>query len=74
MLLGNGLNCAKILPESAAKFFVYENIKIMISNKTNKDLTMWQRFLAGSAAGAISQVGLFSFFIIILVSSAYVKQ
>lgn len=53
---GNGLNCAKILPESATKFFVYENIKMMISQKTNKDLTVYQRFLAGAAAGAISQL------------------
>eukprot|EP00026_Physarum_polycephalum_P001854 Phypoly_transcript_01857.p1 GENE.Phypoly_transcript_01857~~Phypoly_transcript_01857.p1 ORF type:complete len:498 (+),score=68.14 Phypoly_transcript_01857:112-1605(+) len=53
---GNGLNCVKIFPESAAKFFVYENLKQLIADGTpTQELTIGQRFLAGSAAGAFSQ-------------------
>ena len=54
---GNGLNCVKIFPESAAKFFVYENMKQIIAGGVpSPELTIWQRFIAGSIAGAISQV------------------
>jgi solute carrier family 25 (mitochondrial phosphate transporter), member 23/24/25/41 len=54
---GNGLNCAKILPESAAKFFVYEHIKrALASGSPSNELSIGQRFVAGSVAGALSQV------------------
>lgn len=56
---GNGLNCAKIMPESATRFFVYENLKYIMSmhsSGTTKDLSIGQRFVAGSIAGALSQV------------------
>jgi solute carrier family 25 phosphate transporter 23/24/25/41 len=54
---GNCLNCVKIFPESAAKFFVYENMKQLIADgKPSNELTIYQRFFAGSVAGATSQV------------------
>ncbi|TKR81165.1 hypothetical protein L596_015088 [Steinernema carpocapsae] len=53
---GNGINVIKIAPESAIKFMAYEQAKRVIQRlKGNTDLTIYERFLAGSTAGAISQ-------------------
>lgn len=53
---GNGINVLKIAPESALKFMAYEQAKKFIRSKSsNKDLTILQRFLAGSIAGSFSQ-------------------
>ncbi|KAG1659261.1 Calcium-binding mitochondrial carrier protein SCaMC-2-B [Nymphon striatum] len=53
---GNGINVLKIAPETALKFMTYEQIKQLIRNYTGKDqLSIYERFLAGSSAGGISQ-------------------
>ncbi len=51
---GNLINCLKVTPESALKFGTYEQIKTMIGNDNDK-LDPMERFLAGTAAGWISQ-------------------
>uniref|UniRef100_A0A7E4VED8 EF-hand domain-containing protein n=1 Tax=Panagrellus redivivus TaxID=6233 RepID=A0A7E4VED8_PANRE len=53
---GNGINVIKIAPESAIKFMAYEQAKRVIQNmKHSNELTVGERFLAGSSAGAFSQ-------------------
>ncbi|XP_014665203.1 PREDICTED: calcium-binding mitochondrial carrier protein SCaMC-1-like [Priapulus caudatus] len=52
---GNFINVLKIAPESAIKFMAYEQIKRLIRRNDHTDVTIGQRFCAGSAAGAISQ-------------------
>uniref|UniRef100_A0A914XEQ0 EF-hand domain-containing protein n=1 Tax=Plectus sambesii TaxID=2011161 RepID=A0A914XEQ0_9BILA len=53
---GNGINVAKIAPESAIKFMAYEQIKRLIrKNNADGELAIGERFIAGSTAGAISQ-------------------
>ncbi|KAI6173789.1 hypothetical protein M3Y98_01120200 [Aphelenchoides besseyi] len=53
---GNGINVVKIAPESAFKFMAYEQVKRLIQRfKGSNELSIYERFLAGSAAGAISQ-------------------
>lgn len=56
MWRGNGINVLKIAPESALKFMAYEQVKKFIrSQSSNKELTIMQRFFAGSVAGGFSQ-------------------
>jgi len=52
---GNGLNVIKIAPESALKYQAYDDMKRFIKGRDNRDLAMYERFLAGSFAGAFSQ-------------------
>ncbi|XP_022192471.1 calcium-binding mitochondrial carrier protein SCaMC-1-B isoform X1 [Nilaparvata lugens] len=52
---GNGLNVIKIAPESALKFMAYEKAKRMIRSSTREELTIAERFVAGSLAGGVSQ-------------------
>jgi len=52
---GNGLNVIKIAPESALKFGAYDEMKRFIKGKDNRDLFIYERFMAGSFAGAFSQ-------------------
>ncbi|MFH4975065.1 hypothetical protein AB6A40_001774 [Gnathostoma spinigerum] len=53
---GNGINVIKIAPESAIKFMAYEQMKRLIKQiRGDVELSVWERFLAGSLAGAISQ-------------------
>lgn len=53
---GNGVNVAKIAPETAIKFMAYEQMKRMLLRlKGEGELTVFERFVAGSSAGAISQ-------------------
>uniref|UniRef100_A0A1I7SLT4 Calcium-binding mitochondrial carrier protein SCaMC-2 n=1 Tax=Bursaphelenchus xylophilus TaxID=6326 RepID=A0A1I7SLT4_BURXY len=53
---GNGINVVKIAPESAFKFMAYEQIKRLIQRwKGSEELSIQERFLAGSSAGAIAQ-------------------
>ncbi|KAL1130729.1 hypothetical protein AAG570_011970 [Ranatra chinensis] len=53
---GNGINVLKIAPESALKFMAYEQAKRLIrNNNTTRDLTIYERFIAGSLAGGFSQ-------------------
>jgi len=52
---GNGLNVIKIAPESALKFGAYDEAKRLIKGNANRDLTIVERFCAGSFAGVFSQ-------------------
>lgn len=60
---GNFVNCVKIAPESAIKFFAYENMKRILSGgeqMTDKSrIGIRERFIAGSAAGICSQFSIF---------------
>lgn len=55
MWRGNGINVLKIAPESALKFAAYEKIKRLIRGDDKRQMTIGERFLAGAAAGGISQ-------------------
>ncbi|KAJ9598293.1 hypothetical protein L9F63_011033 [Diploptera punctata] len=52
---GNGMNVVKIAPESAIKFMAYEQAKKLIRGNNTRDLSIYERFVAGSLAGGISQ-------------------
>lgn len=52
---GNGINVLKIAPESAIKFMAYEQAKRAIRWSHTRELSMLERFAAGSIAGGISQ-------------------
>ncbi|KAI2803020.1 hypothetical protein BLOT_007143 [Blomia tropicalis] len=53
---GNGINVLKIAPETAIKFMAFDQMKRWIhANKKSGEITIMERFLAGSFAGAISQ-------------------
>lgn len=52
---GNGINVLKIAPESALKFAAYEKIKRMIRGDEKRQMSIAERFMAGAAAGGISQ-------------------
>ncbi|UYV68237.1 SLC25A25 [Cordylochernes scorpioides] len=52
---GNGINVFKIAPESAIKFTAYEQVKRLLRGNSKRELTIYERGLAGSIAGAISQ-------------------
>ncbi|WFD45275.1 hypothetical protein MPSI1_003957 [Malassezia psittaci] len=60
--LGNGLNCIKIFPESAIKFFSYETSKRMFAKyvdnvSDSRDITGFSRFMSGGIGGITSQLG-----------------
>ena len=52
---GNGINVLKIAPESALKFMAYEQAKRIIRGSNTRELTIYERFVAGSFAGSFSQ-------------------
>ena len=53
---GNGINVLKIAPESALKFAAYEQAKsFRLKMHTNHELSIYDRFAAGSFAGGFSQ-------------------
>lgn len=58
---GNGINVIKIAPESALKFMAYEQAKKLIRRRRSvkADLSILDRFMAGSAAGAFSQSAIY---------------
>jgi len=56
---GNGINVMKIAPESAIKFMTYEQLKQYIRGDSQRDLGMYERFVAGSIAGCISQTTIY---------------
>nr|SVE77400.1 EOG090X0MQF [Daphnia lumholtzi]SVE78657.1 EOG090X0MQF [Daphnia lumholtzi]SVE79288.1 EOG090X0MQF [Daphnia lumholtzi] len=57
---GNGINVMKIAPESAIKFMAYEKLKQYIkAGSPTRDLGMYERFVAGSIAGCISQTTIY---------------
>lgn len=62
--LGNGLNCVKIFPESAIKFFSYETAKrFFAKNMDNvpdpRDISSLSRFIAGGIGGISSQLAIY---------------
>ncbi|XP_029994835.1 calcium-binding mitochondrial carrier protein SCaMC-3 isoform X2 [Sphaeramia orbicularis] len=57
---GNGVNVLKIAPETAIKFTAYEEIKHMMrGSDQTRNLRVYERFLAGSLAGAIAQTTIY---------------
>lgn len=56
---GNGTSVVKIAPESAFKFAAYEEIKRLMVGESGKEITVKERFAAGSIAGAIAQTAIF---------------
>jgi solute carrier family 25 (mitochondrial phosphate transporter), member 23/24/25/41 len=56
---GNGVNCLKIAPESAFRFFFYDRIKAGIVGSETAVPTTAQRFIAGSMAGMLSSMLLY---------------
>ncbi|XP_037818194.1 calcium-binding mitochondrial carrier protein SCaMC-2 isoform X1 [Lucilia sericata] len=59
MWRGNGINVIKIAPESAIKFAAYEKIKRLIRGDDKRQMTIGERFMAGAAAGGISQTAIY---------------
>ena len=63
---GNGLNILKIIPESALKFYVFENAKELIVSQelfhtvhSIDDLGLGARLAAGGVAGLVSQFAIY---------------
>ncbi|XP_055014612.1 calcium-binding mitochondrial carrier protein SCaMC-1 isoform X2 [Boleophthalmus pectinirostris] len=57
---GNGMNVLKIAPETAIKFTAYEHIKSMMhGHNQSRPLRIYERFLAGSLAGATAQTAIY---------------
>nr|CAI5853493.1 unnamed protein product [Callosobruchus analis] len=56
---GNGINVLKIAPESALKFAAYEQVKRLIKGDSKNQLAIYERFMAGALAGAISQTAIY---------------
>lgn len=57
---GNGVNVLKIAPETAIKFAAYEQIKHMMrGSNQSRTLRIYERFLAGSLAGATAQTAIY---------------
>lgn len=55
---GNGTNVLKIAPETAIKFMAYEQYKKLLSSD-GKKIETYQRFMAGSLAGATAQTAIY---------------
>ncbi|KAG8556025.1 hypothetical protein GDO81_017904 [Engystomops pustulosus] len=55
---GNGVNVIKIAPETAMKFWAYEQYKRMFTSESGK-LGTAERFIAGSMAGATAQTSIY---------------
>ncbi|KAL1140136.1 hypothetical protein AAG570_000068 [Ranatra chinensis] len=45
----------KIIPETATKFLVYEEVKRWLQKEPNQKITLSERLIAGAAAGSASQ-------------------
>ena len=52
---GNATNVIKTIPESAARYWMYENMKHILSNRDMGDISLVSRFIAGSSAGLFAQ-------------------
>jgi len=53
---GNGTNVIKIAPETAIKFWAYENLKNLLSKSQPHRMSVLDRFLAGALAGVCAQI------------------
>lgn len=58
---GNGINVMKIAPESAIKFAAYEQVKRLIRQNENRQMSIYERFVAGACAGGFSQTVIYPF-------------
>lgn len=56
---GNFINVLKIAPESAIKFAAYEQVKRLIRGNDKRQMTIYERFLAGACAGCVSQTAIY---------------
>ncbi|XP_055611108.1 calcium-binding mitochondrial carrier protein SCaMC-2 isoform X4 [Uranotaenia lowii] len=56
---GNFINVLKIAPESAIKFAAYEHIKRFIRGNDKRQMTIYERFVAGACAGGVSQSAIY---------------
>ncbi|CAL4085256.1 unnamed protein product, partial [Meganyctiphanes norvegica] len=56
---GNGINVLKIAPETAIKFAAYEKAKKLIKGDKDREVHIYERLLAGSTAGAVSQTTIY---------------
>uniref|UniRef100_H2ZCF6 EF-hand domain-containing protein n=1 Tax=Ciona savignyi TaxID=51511 RepID=H2ZCF6_CIOSA len=56
---GNGINVIKIAPETAVKFYAYEQMKRLIGAQSQGEIGAAEKFLAGSSAGVISQTTIY---------------
>lgn len=56
---GNFINVIKIAPESAIKFAAYEQVKRLIRGSDKRQLTIYERFVAGACAGGVSQTAIY---------------
>lgn len=56
---GNFINVLKIAPESAIKFAAYEKVKRLIRGDEKRQMTIYERFLAGACAGGVSQTAIY---------------
>jgi len=52
---GNGTNIIKIAPETAIKFWAYENMKLVLTHNHLQPLSIFDRFVAGAIAGLTAQ-------------------
>lgn len=58
---GNGINVMKIAPESAIKFAAYEQVKRLIRQNETRQMSIYERFVAGACAGGFSQTIIYPF-------------
>lgn len=58
---GNGINVLKIAPETAIKFAAYEQLKLLIRQNESRQMTIYERFVAGACAGGFSQTVIYPF-------------
>lgn len=56
---GNLINVLKIAPESAIKFAAYEQVKRLIRGNDKRQMTIYERFVAGACAGGVSQTAIY---------------
>jgi len=59
----------KIAPESALKFAAYDTFKRLIKGDADRDIQTWERFLAGSMAGGVSQSAIYPLEVIYLLKA-----